>query len=153
MVELIQHHAGADTDDAAFLIEFQNLSVVAREIHDEAFADGPAAQAGAGSARNHRHTRDQRRLNDVCRLLHRFGKRHRRRHDLVGRGVRGVKLERQIVERDLAVRGVERRHLLGGKHGHKLSSPSGVDNRLNDLKAAACPPAGAGREPPPVATG
>ena len=125
LIELIQDHAGADADDAAFLVEIQNLPVVPSEIHDQPFANRAAAQARARAARNHRHARHQRRLDDVRRLLHRFGKRHRLRHDLVGRGVRGKKLKREIVKRDLAVRGVQRCHLLGGKHRQQLNGATG----------------------------
>ena len=73
IIELVQHHAGADAHDAALGVKIQNLPVVPREIHDQPLADRAAAQAGARAARNDRHARHQRRLNDVRRLLHVLG--------------------------------------------------------------------------------
>ena len=67
MIELVQHHPGADAHDAPLGVKIQNLAVMPRKIHDQAFANRAAAQAGARAARNHRHARHQRRLDDVRR--------------------------------------------------------------------------------------
>ena len=57
-----------------------------------------------------------------CALV---GKRHGQRLDLVRRRIRGVKLARQIVKGDLAIRRVQRGQLLSGCHtwpAQKLSA-------------------------------
>ena len=131
IVELIQHHTGGHADNAASRIEFQNLTVVPRKIHNEAIADAPAAQTGASTARGHGHTGAKCRLDDGGCLFGRLGICHRRRHNLVGGGVRGVKLARKIVECHFAIRRVQCRHLLGGEHEHKLALRCAAGNGIN----------------------
>lgn len=59
VVELVQHHASADAHHAFVGIKLENLPVIAGEIHDQAFADGSAAQPGACAARYDRYTGGQ----------------------------------------------------------------------------------------------
>ena len=50
-VELVEHHAGTDTDGAALEIELADPAVVAGQLDDQALAEGPAGEPGAGAAR------------------------------------------------------------------------------------------------------
>ena len=117
IVQLIQHHARADADGAAFQVQVVDVPVVAREINDQAVADGSARKARARAARNDRHARLRRRLDDGAGLVRAAGKRHGQRLDLVNRRVRGVELARQIVKGDFANRRLQRGQLLIWCHG------------------------------------
>ena len=110
-VELVQHHAGGDADDAPLRIEFQDLPVVPREIHDEAVAQRAAAQARARAAWRHREGGAECGLDGGAGLLGRLGKSHGGGHDLIGGGIRGIKLAREIIERDFTFHRVQCRHL------------------------------------------
>ena len=76
----------------------------------------PPRKARSRAARNDRHARLRRRLDDGAGLVRVAGKRHGQRLDLVNRRVRGVELARQIVESDFANRRVQRGQLLIGCH-------------------------------------
>ena len=100
-IELIQNHACADAHGAIFHIEFPDLPVMPRKINDQPVADRAAAQAGSGAARDDTDTpAAQRGLNDGAAFLGCFRKGDRRRHDLIRRSVRRVKLARAVVKRD-----------------------------------------------------
>ena len=121
-VELIQHHARANAHRARFLIEIPDDPVVSGKINHESVANGTARKAGATAARGHGNTSRQRRLNQMRGFDGALWKTNGGGNDLIRRGVRRVKLARAVVELDFAVCRVERRHLLGGKHSHKLSA-------------------------------
>src|SRR5947207_14955358 len=55
-IELIEHHAGADTHGAFLEIERADLAIVPREIDNESIADGTAGKSAARAARHHRET-------------------------------------------------------------------------------------------------
>ena len=113
---MIQHNARANADRAALLVEIPDLTVVAREINDEAVADGSARKTRSRAARNDRYTRLRRRLDDGAGIVRAGGKRHGQRLDLVNRRIRGVELTRQIVKSDVANRRLQRGQLLIGCH-------------------------------------
>ena len=112
IVQLVQHHARADPDGFAFQVQVVDVPVVAREINDEAVADGSARKTRSRAARNDRYPRLRRRLDDGAGLVRAAGKRHGQRLDLVNGRIRGVELARQIVKSDLANRRVQRGQLL-----------------------------------------
>ncbi len=115
-VQLVQHHARPHADGLAFLVERVDVPVVPREIDHQPVADGAAGKPRARAARNHRDAGLRRRLDDGAGLRRILGKRHRQRHDLIRRSIRGVKLACQVVHGHLAVRGLECGQLLGGHH-------------------------------------
>ena len=51
-VELIEHDTRADTHRSFFQIEIEDLSIVAREIDDQSFADRTAGQTRSRTARS-----------------------------------------------------------------------------------------------------
>ena len=115
-VELIQHDARADADGAFFQVQIGNAAVVAGEIYDETLAERATDEAGARAARNDRHRGIGGRADDGGGLIGGARKGDRRRFDLINRGVGGVKLARQVVKRDVAIRGGEGRLLLVRNH-------------------------------------
>ena len=122
---MIQHDAGANADRAALLVEVPDLTVVAREINDEAVADGSARKTRSRAARDDRHARLRRRPDDGTGIVRVGGKRHGQRLDLVNGRVCGVELTRQIVKSDVANRRLQSGQLLIGCHiwpGAKLSA-------------------------------
>src|SRR5581483_3580299 len=121
LVELIEHHAGADAHGALLEIEFGDRLVMPAEIDDEPFADRAADEPGAGAAGNDRDAAFTGRLDDGTDLLRVTRERNGRRFDLVMRSVGGVKLPRDIVESYFAIRRRERRNLL--RRSHRALSP------------------------------
>ena len=100
IVQLVQHHARAHADGLAFHVQIIYEPVVAREIHHQPVADGAPRKTGPRAARDDRHTRLRRCLDDGAGLARVGGKRHGQRFDLVNGRVGGVELTRQVVKSD-----------------------------------------------------
>ena len=53
LIQLIQHHARADTDGPFLQIKFADVPVVPREIHNQSVANRAAGKSRACAAWNH----------------------------------------------------------------------------------------------------
>ncbi len=113
VVQAVEHDAGPHAHRAPLQIQVGDLAVVAGEVNDQAVANGPADQAGAGPARDDRDGRLDGGVNQEAGLLCVGGESDGLRRDLVNRRVGRIELARQIIEGDFAVRTSERYLLLG----------------------------------------
>ena len=102
------------------------MAVVTGKINDHALAHGAANQTGAGAARNDRHPRMVRRLNDRGGLRRVARKRDRQRFNLVMRRIRRIELAGQIVEGDLTIGAGQGRMLLRRRHARLCLQLSGT---------------------------
>ena len=115
-VELIQHHARADAHGAAFQVEFaiwrlwREKSMTRPSPMAPPTKPVPAPRGMTGTAGIRRGADDGTGLPGIAR------KGHGERLDLIKRGVGGVKLARQVVERDITIRCGQGRMLLGRNH-------------------------------------
>ena len=134
-VELVQDHARANAHGAAFEVQSADLAVVAGEINDHARADRAAGQARARAARDDGEARFRRGADDGSRLGGVAREGDGQRLDLIKRSVGGVKLARQVVERDLAIRGRER-GTLTGRNGANRFDVETLSAELEDDKPA-----------------
>src|SRR5215471_6741903 len=116
IVELIQNHACPNADRTFVDIEIVDLSIVAREIDNQTFADCVSNQTGARTAGSDRNIFIGGCFNDRACLLRAGWKGDAERLDLVNRSVSGVELAGQIIEPHVATRGAE--FLLGGGGNH-----------------------------------
>jgi len=126
MVQLIEDYAGADAHGALCQVEIGNIMVVTCEVDDQAFADCAANQTCAGTAGDDWEARLGGGDDGCTGLLAATGKGYGDRLDLVNRGVSGVKLPGQIVERDGTVRVRQDGLLLGRSHVANLGYGRGL---------------------------
>lgn len=89
-VQLIEHNARARAHGLFFEVQSGDVAVEAGEFEDQPVANRAAHQSAARSARSQRDFRFRRRRDDGGRLARAARERHRRRLDLVMRGVGGV---------------------------------------------------------------
>ena len=116
VVELVQDHAGADANGAAFKVQRGDLAVVPREINHHARADRAAGQSRARPARDDLQPRVRRGADDGGGLRNIAREGDSDRLDLVERGVGRVKLPCEIVEGDITISGGKSGDLLGRSH-------------------------------------
>jgi hypothetical protein len=116
IVKLVEHHAGADADASFIDVKIVDLTVVAREIDDQAFTDRVSDQARAGAARCDRNIFVGRSFDDRAGFFGRSWKGYAQGFDLINRRVGGVELAGEIVQAHVATRSAE--FLLSGVAAH-----------------------------------
>jgi hypothetical protein len=118
-IQMVEHEAGFDGDEASLKIQFANVAIVFAVVDHEGGAGGLAALAGAAAARQHRNLHvagDVERGGDVAFA---FRHQHADGHDLVDRGIGRIPAARHGVEQHLAFRlrpeapGQQLAHLVG----------------------------------------
>jgi len=97
-VELIQNHAGTDTDRSFLEVEIADLMVVPCQFNDESVPKGASRQAGAGTPWCDRQIELMGGTQNRGGFGDGPGKRHGAGLHLVDRGVRGVELPGDVVK-------------------------------------------------------